>query len=94
VTEPDGKEVHEEGTRGYALTLLSNRLGDLGRREEGLEAIREAAGVYRRRAKARPAVFNAGLARSLNNQARLLRELGRAAEADKAAAETSALLKR
>jgi hypothetical protein len=36
---------------------LSNRLGDLGRREEALTAIEQAAGIYRQLAEARPDAF-------------------------------------
>jgi hypothetical protein len=41
------------------LNNLSVRLGELGRREEGLAAVEEAATVYRRPAEANPAVLPA-----------------------------------
>ena len=44
------------------LVDLSNRIGDLGRREEALAAIEEAAGIYRQLAQARPDAFLPNLA--------------------------------
>jgi hypothetical protein len=44
-----------------SLNNLSVDLGDLGRREEGLTAITEAVGVYRRLAEARPDAHQAEL---------------------------------
>ena len=44
------------------------RLADLGRREEALAAIEEAASIYRELARARPDAFRPDLAMSLNNQ--------------------------
>ena len=46
-----------------SLNNLSNRLADLGRREEALAAIQEAAGIYRELAAARPDAFRPDLAR-------------------------------
>ena len=50
-----------------SLNNLSVRLADLGRREEALAAIEEAAAIYRELAAARPDAFRPDLARSLNN---------------------------
>ena len=43
-------------------------MADLGRREEALAAIEEAAAIYRRLAEARPDAFLPDLAAALNNQ--------------------------
>jgi tetratricopeptide (TPR) repeat protein len=64
-----------------SLNNLSLRLGDLGRREEALAAIQEAAGVYRELAAARPDAFRPDLAGSLNNLSLRLGGLGRREEA-------------
>ena len=64
-----------------SLNNLSLRLGDLGRREEALAAIEEAAQVYRELVVARPDAFRPGLAASLNNLAGSLGDLGRREEA-------------
>jgi Tetratricopeptide repeat len=48
-----------------ASVSLSNRLGDLGRREEALAVIEEAVAIYRQLAGARPAAFLADLTTSL-----------------------------
>ncbi|MEV0409178.1 hypothetical protein [Actinoallomurus sp. NPDC050550] len=47
-----------------SLNNLSNRLGELGRREEGLEAITEAVQIRRQLAQARPEVYREELRRS------------------------------
>ncbi|MCU1483158.1 MAG: Tetratricopeptide repeat-containing protein, partial [Subtercola sp.] len=59
-------EVH---TIALAMSLnnLSNRLGDLGRREDALTAIEEAVTLRRALATARPDAFTPDLAMSLNN---------------------------
>ena len=59
-----------------SLTNLSNRLAGLGRREDALAAIEEAA-VHRELAAARPDAFRPGLATSLNNLSIRLADLGR-----------------
>jgi tetratricopeptide (TPR) repeat protein len=64
-----------------SLNKLSLRLADLGRREDALAAIQEAAGTYRELAAARPDAFRPDLAMSLNNLAVQLGELGRPEEA-------------
>ncbi|MFD1502326.1 hypothetical protein [Streptosporangium lutulentum] len=48
-----------------SLNNLSNRLGELGRREEGLAASTEATETYRRLAETRPEVHQRDLERSL-----------------------------
>ncbi|GAA0622903.1 hypothetical protein GCM10010174_47400 [Kutzneria viridogrisea] len=63
------------------LNNLSNRLGDLGRWEEGLAAIIEAVEIRQRLAQQRPEVFLPDLAMSLNNLAIRLGEAGRREEA-------------
>ena len=50
-----------------SLNNLSNRLADLGRREDALAAIEEAAAIRRELAAARPDAFRPDLAMSLNN---------------------------
>ena len=64
-----------------SLNNLSVRLADLGRREEALAAIQEAAQTYRELAAARPDAFRPGLAASLNNLSVQLADLGRREEA-------------
>jgi len=69
------------------LNNLGIRLGDLGRREEALEAAREAVEIYRSLAAERPDAFRPDLAMSLNNLGTFLSELGRREEALEAARE-------
>ena len=64
-----------------SLNDVSVRLGDLGRREEALAAIQEAAEVYRELALARPDAFRPDLAMALYNLAVRLGDLGRREEA-------------
>ena len=64
-----------------SLNNLSNGLGDLGRAEEALAAIEEAAGIYRELARARPDAFRPDLAGSLNNLSVQLGDLGRREDA-------------
>jgi tetratricopeptide (TPR) repeat protein len=63
------------------LVGLSNRLGDLGRREDALAAIEEAVTIRRELAAARPGAFLPDLAASLTNQSGRLSELGRREDA-------------
>ena len=49
------------------MTNLSNRLGDLGRREDALAASQEAVTIRRELAAARPDAFRPDLALSLTN---------------------------
>ena len=60
-----------------SLNNLSVRLGEAGRRDEGLTAIEEAVTVYRRLAAANPAAYEPDLATSLNNLSIRLGEAGR-----------------
>ena len=64
-----------------SLNNLSNRLADLGRQEDALAAIQEAAGIRRELAAARPDAFRPALAQSLNNLAVRLADLGRPEDA-------------
>ncbi|MGH8895498.1 MAG: trypsin-like peptidase domain-containing protein [Egibacteraceae bacterium] len=59
------------------LNNLSNRLADLGRHEQALDAIQEAAALHRTLAETRPDAFTPDLARSLNNLSGRLADLGR-----------------
>ena len=57
----------------WLLLELGNRLSDLGRHEEALTAVEEAAGIHRQLAETRPDVFlPSGLARTLDNFADML----------------------
>ena len=67
----------------YASSLdnLGYRLSELGRREEALVAVQEAADIYRRLAAERPGTFLLGLATSLSNLGVRMSELDRREEA-------------
>ena len=67
------------------------RLADLGRREQALAAIEEAVTIHRQLADARPQVYSARLAASLQQLASLLEAAGRKPEADTARAEAARL---
>jgi tetratricopeptide (TPR) repeat protein len=71
----------DDNERARWLVGLSNRLADLGRREEALAASEEAAAIYRQLAEARPDAFLPDLATSLSNQSVRQSELGRREEA-------------
>jgi tetratricopeptide (TPR) repeat protein len=75
------------------LNNLSNRLSDLGRREDALAAAEEAVRYYRSLAAQSPEAFTPDLGLSLNNLANRLSELGRW-EAALAAAEEAVRLRR
>ncbi|MEU7750606.1 tetratricopeptide repeat protein, partial [Micromonospora sp. NPDC049171] len=60
-----------------ALNNLSVRLGEVGRRDEGLTAIEEAVTIRRRLAETNPAGYLPDLAMSLNNLSVRLGEVGR-----------------
>ncbi len=70
-----GGEPDAASRLAMALNNLSNRLADLGRREDALAAIEEAAQVYRELAAARPDAFRPALASSLNNLSLRLADL-------------------
>ncbi|MFI9724679.1 ATP-binding protein, partial [Streptomyces sp. NPDC052396] len=63
-----------------SLNNLSVDLGEVGRREEGLAAIREAADHYRALAEANPDAYLPDLAGALNNLSIRLGEVGRREE--------------
>jgi tetratricopeptide (TPR) repeat protein len=62
-------------------TGAGGQLTDLGRREDALAAVEEAAGICRELAAARPDAFRPDLASSLNNLAIYLGEMGRREDA-------------
>ncbi|MEU9609010.1 tetratricopeptide repeat protein, partial [Streptomyces sp. NPDC048057] len=64
-----------------SLNNLSNRLGEVGRRAEGLAAIEEAVRIRRTLVEADPDAYLPDLAMSLNNLSVRLGEVGRRAEA-------------
>ena len=63
------------------LFALSNRLSNLGRREEALDANEKSIEIWRRLADAQPDVFLRSLARALNSRSDNLADLGRREEA-------------
>jgi tetratricopeptide (TPR) repeat protein len=69
VEEPIDEEYTEVVQKGLALIVLKlgNTLGDLGRREEALQATWEAVNLYCLLAQKRPEEFRSDLAMSLNN---------------------------
>ena len=73
--------IDREDRRAMSLNNQSDRLADLGRREEALAAIEEAVTIRRELAAARPDAFLPDLAMSLNNQSSRLSELGRREDA-------------
>ena len=74
-----------------SLNNLSVRLADLGRREDALAAIQEAASICRELAAARPDAFRPDLAASLNNLSVRLADLGRREDALAAIQEAAAI---
>lgn len=88
----EGSERDSE--RAGWLVDLSNRLGDLGRREEALATIEQAVAIRRQLAEADPDTFLPGLAAALNNQSGRLAELGRWEEALATAGEAITLYRR
>jgi tetratricopeptide (TPR) repeat protein len=74
-----------------SLNNQSNRLSELGRREEALAAIEEAITIRRPLANAFPAIFASRYASSLENRAGILSALGRDAEAQSAREEAAAV---
>jgi hypothetical protein len=66
-----------DSTLARYLNNLSNRLSDVGRREDGLAAVTEAVEIRRRLAEQRPDAFLPDLATSLNNLSIRLAAMGR-----------------
>ena len=64
-----------------SLNNLGNRLSDLGRREEALQAAEEAVGLYRELAAQRPDAFLPYLATSLGAKGTVLQGMGETAGA-------------
>lgn len=69
------------------LTNLANRLGDVGRREDALEAARECVALYRVLAVSWPDDFAPHLAMSINNLSGRLSDVGRREDALETAQE-------
>jgi hypothetical protein len=79
------EEFHAE--RARLLNIQGVRLAAIGQREAALEAAREAVGIYRQVAAARPDAFLPDLAMSLNNYGNRLSEIGQREAALEAARE-------
>ncbi len=77
--------------RAGLFNNLANRLSELGRREEALDAAQEAAERYRELARQRTEAFTQNLAMSLNNLAAMLSGLGRREDALDVAQEAADL---
>ena len=77
--------------RAYYLHKLANRLSDVGRSGEALEAAQEAVELYRALVQGSPEAYTPHLAGSLNNLAIVLSEVGRSAEALEVAQEAVGL---
>ncbi|HYO54468.1 tetratricopeptide repeat protein [Archangium sp.] len=84
---PASEEERGLAERARLCNNLGARLRELGRREEALEATREAVEVYRALAERTPDAFRPDLAGSLNNLGAMLSELGRREEALEATRE-------
>ena len=76
-----GEEPDAAGRLAGSLNNLSVRLAALGRREDALVAIQEAAGIYRELVTVRPDAFRPGLAMSLDVLSNRLGDLGRREDA-------------
>ncbi len=73
--------LEEMVERAGALNNLSYALFSLGEREKALEAVQEAADLYRKLAEKNPQAFLPNLAISLNNLGNALSDLGRQEDA-------------
>jgi tetratricopeptide (TPR) repeat protein len=89
-TSKDTEHI-DTGDLARWLNNQSNRLADLGRREDALAAITEAVAIYREVAAARPEAFRPDLTASLTNQSSALAELGRREDALAASTEAAAI---
>ena len=81
----------DSAQRACYLHNLANRLSDVGRSGEAVEAAEEAAGLYWALVEASPEAYTPDLAMSLNNLAKILSGLGRWGEALEAAEEAVGL---
>ena len=77
----------DSAQRACYLHNLANRLSDVGRSGEALEAAEEAVGLRRALVEASPAAYTPDLAASLNNLVSILSGLGRWGEALEVAQE-------
>lgn len=84
-----GEGRDEGGLSGLArsLGIHSNRLAEVGRREEAQAAISEAVQIFAGLARARPDAFLSDFAASLNNYSGMLMDSGRREEALAASTE-------
>jgi hypothetical protein len=73
-------DLATESDFASALNTLSVQLGYAGRRAEGLAAIEECIGIFRRLAKENPAAYEPNLAMALNTLSNRLGGVGRHAE--------------
>jgi tetratricopeptide (TPR) repeat protein len=83
-----------ESALALAHNNLSIHLGEVGRGDESLAAIEEAAAAYRRLAAASPTAYEADLAMSLNNLSIRLSDVGRHDQALAAIEEAAAAYRR
>jgi tetratricopeptide (TPR) repeat protein len=89
-----GKAVQltvDPAEKATLLGLLGNRLLDVGRPEEGLDAFQQALAIQRRLLKAGDPGVRAGLAQSLNDMSTCLEQLGQRKEALAAVEEAVAI---
>ncbi len=91
--EPAARPPGSEGEHARLLGTLAARLGDAGRREEGVAAIEEAVRVGRRLAAENPA-YEPDLAMSLHNLGQQLDAVGRRDEGLRALDEAAFILRR
>ncbi|KAF7968806.1 hypothetical protein HWV62_29280 [Athelia sp. TMB] len=82
---PELRELYDEKSQASALFSLSKRFAYAGRLEEALTAIQESVYLYELLVAKQPAIFNAGLAMSMNSLSKCLAEVGKMEEALNAA---------
>ncbi|MEU5115918.1 tetratricopeptide repeat protein [Streptomyces longwoodensis] len=75
------EELDDNIELASALLNQSNRLGDLGRREEALQAITQAVNIFEAAAEEQSEAVLPALSAALNNQSNRLSQLGQRAEA-------------